>query len=310
VKNLARLVLFFSGVFILSLLIISGIRFLFVWIGAVCAIPARSVEPVVALAASAKAALSTAIYCAALLSLSYTARRAMPAAFSIVSVFLLTAVFSFAFSQALNRLEAVESTASVTRGTLGGAGLMLRSADVTIVITGNPADAASPRVVAMPDRPLIFQESPAPPASAPLQGTPSALPAAPFYGSNSWFMTSLGLDFGIVSEQLFARLQSGLFFFCIYLLSLSLLLSSCRFVFELSAWPLANLFFGVLLFRGILSFEVFLNSEEIQNLIGFFSGGLVPSGFISPTIYTGIALLVIIYTLLASAARGRRKGMG
>jgi hypothetical protein len=123
-------------------------------------------------------------------------------------------------------------------------------------------------------------------------------------------MTSLGLDFGIVSEQLFARLQSGLFFFCIYLFSITLLLSSFRFVFELSAWPLANLFFGILVFRGILSFEVFLDSGETQNLIGFFSGRLIPSGFISPAIYAGMALLVIMYTLLVSAARGRRRGMG
>ncbi|MDR0452722.1 MAG: hypothetical protein LBH15_06735 [Treponema sp.] len=307
-KNLARLALFFSGVFILSLLIISGVRFLFVWIDAVRAIPARSVEPAATLAASAKNALSTAIYCSALLSLSYTARRAMPAAFSIVFVFLFTTVFSFAFSLALDRLEAVESAAPMTHRTLGNPGLRLRSGDMTIVIAGDPADAASPRVVALPDRPLIFQETP--PATAPQQNERPALPAAPFYSHNSWFMINLGLDFGLVSEQLFTRLRSGFFFFCIYLLSLALLLSSCRFVFDLSAWPLANLFFGVLLFRGILSFEVFLNSEEIQNLIGLFSGRLVPSGIVSPTIYTGIALLVIIYTLLVSMARRRRRGAG
>ncbi|MDR1411431.1 MAG: hypothetical protein LBI91_04425 [Spirochaetaceae bacterium] len=307
-KNLARLALFFSSVFFLSFLIISGIRFLYIWIDAVRAIPAHSVEPAVVFVASAKIALSTAIYCAALLSLSYTARRAMPAAFSIIFVFLFTTAFSFAFSLALGRLEAVESAASVSRKTLGDAGLRLRSGDVTIVITGDPADAASPRVVAMPDRPLIFQETSLPPASPLPQNTRPALPPAPFYSSNSWFMISLGLDFGIVSEQLFTRLRSGFFFFCVYLLSLALLLSSCRFVFELSSWPLANLFFGVLLFRGILGFEVFLNSEEIQSLISFFSGRLIPSGLISPTIYTGIALLVIVYTLLVATARGRRKG--
>jgi hypothetical protein len=298
VKNLARLVLFFSGAFILSLLLTLGIRFLFGWIEAARAIPAQSVEPAVMLVAEAKASLSTAIYCAVLLSLSYTVRRVIPAAFSIFLVFMLTLVFSFALSLLLNRLEAVESAATAVHKTLGEPGLRLNSADVTIVIMGDPADTASPRVIAMPDRPLIFQETP-----LPSQRTPSI----PFYGGNSWFMTSLGLDFGIVSEQLFARLQSGFFFFCIYLFSLALLLSSCRFVFELSAWPLANLFFGILVFRGILSFEVFLDSGETQSLIGFFAGRLIPSGFISPTIYTGIAFLVIIYTLLVNAARGRRR---
>jgi hypothetical protein len=300
VKNLARLVLFFSNTFILSLLVILGIRFLFSWIEAVCAIPAQSVEPVAVLVAAAKASLSAAIYCAVLLSLSYTVRYAMPAAFSISLVFLLTFAFSFAFSMLLNRLEAVESTAIATHKTLGETGLRLQSADVTIVIIGDPANAASPRVVAMPDRPLIFQETPLPSQS---------IPSAPFHKANSWFMTSLGLDFSLVSEQLFARLQSGLFFFCIYLFSLALLLSSCRFIFEISTWSLANLFFGALVFRGILSFEVFLDSEETQSLIGFFVGRLIPSGFISPTVYTGMALLVITYTLLVNVARGRWRGM-
>lgn len=297
-KNLARLVLFFGNVFILSLLLTLGIRFLFDWIEAARAIPAQGVAPVAVLVAAAKASLSTAIYCAVLLSLSYTARRVMPVAFSISLVFLLTLVFSFAFSMLMNRLEAVESAATATQRTLGETGLKLNSADVTIVIMGDPANTASPRVIAMPDRPLVFLEKPLP---------SQRIPSAPLPGGNFWFMTSLSLDFGIVSEQFFARLRSGPFFFCVYLVSLVLLLSSCRFVFELSTWPLANLFFGLLVFRGILSFEVFLDSEETQNLIGFFAGRLIPSGFISPVIYTGMALLVIVYTLLVSAARGRRR---
>jgi hypothetical protein len=301
VKNLARLVLFFSIVFILSLLIVSGIRFLFVWTDAVRTIPARSVQPVAALIAAFRAALSTAIYCSVLLSLSYSARRAMPAAFSIFIVFLLTVVFSSAFSLALSRLEVVESTAiTAVHKTLGEPGLRLKSGEVTLVVVGEPSNLASPRVVAMPDRPLIYQETPLP--------VQSALPPAPFFSSNSWFMTSLGLDFGMVSEQLIVRLDMGLFFFYIYLLSLVLLLSSCRFVFDLSSWPMANLFFGVLIFRGILIFEVFLDSESIQSTIGFFVGRLIPPGFFSPTVYTGMAFLIILYTLLAGAARGRRRG--
>jgi hypothetical protein len=298
VKNLARLVLFFSNSFILSFLLLLGIRFLFDWLEAVRTIPAQSVEPAAVLVAAAKASLSAAIYCAVLLSLSYTVRRVMPVAFSIFFVFLFTLVLSFAVSLLLNRLETVESTAAVERRTLGEIGLKLKSADVTIVVMGDPADTTSPRVIAMPDRPLIFQETPLP---------TQRLPSVPLDTGNSWFMTSLGLDFALASEQLFVRLKSGFFFFCIYLCSLALLLSSCRFVFELSAWPLANLFFGILVFRGILSFEIFLDSEGTQNLIGLFAGGLISPGFISPVIYTGLALLVIMYTLLVNAARGRRR---
>jgi hypothetical protein len=304
-KNFARLVIFFNNFFILLFLIITGIRFFFVWTGAARAIPAHIEEPFAALVATAKDSLSAVIYCSVLFSLSYSVRRAMSSAFSIFFVLLLTVAFSSVFSLVLNRLETAESAAPVTRRTLGETGLILRSGGVTTVLTGNPADAASPRVVAMPDSPLMLLGIP--PASAPPGDRFPPLPPAPFYSSDSRIMGVIGLDFTLASEQLFARLQSGVFFFTIYLFSLALLLSSFRFVFEISAWPLTNLFLGALLFRGILSFDVFLNSEETQNLIGFFVGHLVSHGFISPFIYTGIALLVLVYTLLAGAARGRRR---
>jgi hypothetical protein len=305
VKNLAQLVLFFSITFILSLLMVSGIRFLFVWIEAVRTIPAQTVEPVTAFFAALRSVFSTAIYCTVLLSLSYSSRRTMPVAFSMCLIFLLTVVFSFGLSLALYRLETVESTVTVVHKTLGESGLRLKSAEVTIVIAGDPADVTSPRVVAIPDQPLIYQQTP-----RMIQNAYLALPPATFFRNESWFITSLGLDFGLVSEQIMARLHEGFFFFGIYLLSLALLLSSFRFVFDFSSWPLANLFFGVLIFRGILTFEVFLDAEEIQNLIGFFAGRLIPPGFFSPAIYTGMALLITLYTLLADAARGRRRRKG
>jgi hypothetical protein len=298
VKRLARLVLYFSNSFVLSFILVLGIRFLFVWLDAVRTVPAQSVELVVALVTAAKASLSTAIYCAVLLSLSYTVRRVLPVVLSIFLIFLLTLVFSFTLSLFLNRMEVLESTAAVAHKTLGETGLKLDSAGVTVVLMGDPADTASSRVIAMPNRPLVFQETPLP---------TQHLPSVSLDLGNSWFIRSLGLDFALVSEQLFARLKSGVFFFCVYLFSLALLLSSCRFVFELSSWPLANLFFAILVFRGILVFEIFLDSEGAQNFIGLFTGGLIPSGFISPAVYTGLALLVIIYTLLINAVRGRRR---
>jgi hypothetical protein len=301
-KNLARLALFFSNFFILALLVATGVRFFFIWTSAIRAIPAHIVEPSTALVAAAKASLSTAIYFSVLFSLSYSVRRAMSSAFSIFFLILFTFAFSFGLSLALNRLETVESSARITHKTLGETGLILSSGSVTTVLVGDPADAASPRVVAMPDNPLILRETPAAPG-----GTFPSLPPAPFYSSDSRIVDTLSRDFNLVSERLFACLKSGAFFFYIHLFSLALLLSSLRFVFEIFAWPLANLFLGALVFRGILSFDVFLNSEETQNLIAFFVGQLIPSGFISPIIYTVIAFLVLVYTLLAGAARGRRR---
>jgi hypothetical protein len=303
--NLTRLVVFFGNFFILSLLVITGIRFLFAWTNAVCAIPALSVETVPALVAAAKASISTAIYCSVLFSLSYSVRRGMPPAFSVFFVLLFTFAYSSVFSLLLNGLEKVESSARITHRTLGGAGLRLDSGGVTTVLIGDPADAASPRVAAMPDRPLILQGIP-PDTAPPVRMFP-VLPPAPFYHGDSQIMDVVSLDFDLASKQLFIRLQLGILPFCTYLFSLALLLSSFRVVFELSAWPLTNLFFGILIFRGILSFEVFLNSEETQNMLKPFIGSLIPPDLINPLVYTGVALLVLVYTLLTGGVRGRRR---
>ncbi|MDR0377603.1 MAG: hypothetical protein LBH70_07400, partial [Spirochaetaceae bacterium] len=163
-KNLARLALFFNNFFILLFLLIVSIRFFFVWTGAVRAIPAHIVDSSVAFVAAAKNSLCPVIYCTTLFSLSYSVRRAMSSAFSIFFVLLLAFVFSSGFSLALNRMEKAESTDRVTHKTLGETGLILSSGGVTTVLIGDPADAASPRVVAMPDRPLILRGIPPSPA--------------------------------------------------------------------------------------------------------------------------------------------------
>jgi hypothetical protein len=305
VKKAAQLVLFFSIAFILSLLIATGVRYLFSWIEVIRAVPGRAFYPVGLLVTSFQMALSTALYCAVLLSLSYSVRRKMAAGMSIILLFLLASGLTFGFSLALRRVQAVESPAAASaRPTLGGPGLRLRSGDVTIIMTGDPSDESGPRVVAMPDRPLIFQENPA------ARGAVPGLPSAPFYESRPAFMSELEIDFTLVSEQLYARLRMGVFQFCLYALSIILFLVSCRFVFELSSWPLANIFLGFLVFRGILAFQTFLDSEEIQRLILFFIGRLIPRSFISPFIYLALALLILLYTILTNAARGRRASRG
>jgi hypothetical protein len=54
-----------------------------------------------------------------------------------------------------------------------------------------------------------------------------------------------------------------------------------------------------------LSLEVFLNSGEINTLIGSFLGGLPPV-FITPIAFVAIGILIMLYTLLTTIAKGRR----
>jgi hypothetical protein len=305
VKKTAQLVLFFSMTFILSLLVAAGARYLFLWIDTVRAIPAGTFYPAASLVTSLQMSLSAAFYCAIAFSLSYSVRRKMSAGMSVLLLFLLATGATFGLSLALYRAQAVESSAPLSaRPTLGGPGLRLSSAGVTIILTGNPDDGTSPRVAALPDRPLVFQENPA------ARNVVPDLPPAPFYESKPVFLSSLALDFALGAEQLSARLRLGGFQFCLYAMSIILLLVCCRFLFELSSWPLANIFIGFMAFRGILTFQTFLDSAETQQLILFFIGRLIPQSYISPIIYLVLGLLVLLYTILTNAARGRRASRG
>ncbi|MDR3337942.1 MAG: hypothetical protein LBT16_12145 [Treponema sp.] len=295
------MVLFFSVFFILSFLIVSGIRYLLLWIEAVSTIPPVPFARGGALVSAFKYTLSVALYFGILFPLSYSVRRKMPAGASIMVIFLLSCVFTIGVSLGLRRAQVIEAqTVPASWPALGEAGLRLGSGDVTIVVLGDPNDTATPRVAAIPGRPLVFQDPGA-------RGHGPPLPPAPFFKSRAVFMNSLNLDFNIVSERLFALLEANIFQFSTYAASIIFFLVSCRFVFELSSWPFANVFLGFLVFRGILAFQVFLDSEQIQNLILFFIGRLIPRDLISPMIYLFLGLLVIIYTALTNVARGGKR---
>lgn len=295
------MVLFFSVFFILSFLIVSGVRYLLFWIEAVSAIPSLPFAKGGALVSAFKYTLSTALYFGILFPLSYSVRQKMPAGVSIMVIFLLSCVFTIGVSLGLRRAQVIETqTVPASRPALGEAGLRLRSGDVTIVVLGDPDDPATPRVAAIPDRPLVFQDPG-------FRGHAPPLPPVPFFKSRVVFMNSLNLDFNIVSERLFALLEANTFQFYLYAASIIFFLVSCRFVFELSSWPFANIFLGFLVFRGILAFQVFLDSEQIQNLLLFFIGRLIPRDLVSPMIYLFLGLLIIIYTVLTNVARGRKR---
>ena len=66
------------------------------------------------------------------------------------------------------------------------------------------------------------------------------------------------------------------------------------------------MFFGALVFRGILALETFLNAGEINTLIGSFLGGRVPPILITPLAFIALGILIILYTLLSRIARQER----
>jgi hypothetical protein len=281
--------------------VISAIRYLHVWIEAARHIPAETIEIFASLISAGQWALPVTLYISVLLTLSYSVRKSFSAPVSILCIFLVAYVFTGGIYLGLSRAESSAALpGQAAPPALGAPGLILVQGDTAVVLLDNPSNPASSRVIAVPGRPLFFQH-----ISGPVR-TRFTLPLIPFRIENPSFMTSLSIDFALIAKQFRDRLSEGLIPFALYLGSICLLLSSLRFVMELTSWPLANIFLGAMVFRGILAAGTFLDSEEVQQFIRVSLRESIPQILITPAIFCAVTFLVIVYTALVNVARGRR----
>jgi hypothetical protein len=306
VKNIARLVLFFSLGFAVLFLLSAALRYLHLQIDGIRILSTPPPMGAPEFTAALRWALSLTLYFSLLFGLSYAARlntgpsageRRLPAPLAMVCLFILALAFSGGAALGLERLGV--SLPGLSR-LLGGPGLTLTRGDTTVVLLRGPAENRGPRVVAIPGRPLLYQEQPLGP-----NNTVLSLPPVPFRDEAPWFLRSLAIDFSLTGRQLEARLREGLVSFLMYAGALIFLLVSLGFIFKLSNWPLANLFLGCLAFRGILAAETFLNSPEIQELFASFLGNRLPLSYTVPLVFCLFGVLVNLYTFLVFLARRR-----
>jgi hypothetical protein len=246
------------------------------------------------------------VYGSVLLTLSYSARRAFPVPLSVLCVFVLSCGFAAGASLGLfHANSAVVLPGTDTPPALGKPGLILTQGETAVILLDEPSNPAGPRVTAIPGQPLLYQKTP--PASAAASADAGfTLPPLPFKAGGPYFMASLFSDLSLAAEQFRDRLHEGLIPFGVYLGALCLLLSSLRFVMELTSWPLANLFLGALAFRGILAAGTFLDSGEIQQFIRVFLKADIPQTTVTSVIFCGLAALALLYTASVTLARGRR----
>jgi hypothetical protein len=303
VKHIARLVLFFSLSFVLTLLASAAVGYLRAYIDAARMIPAGVFRPLTELLRAAKGAISCALYTAVLLSTSYAARRDAPRVLSMAGVFVLALAFTCAAALGLRQVKQMGvPPASAALPTLGNPGLILSRGDTRIVLLETPGDAGGGRVVSLAGRPLVYQETP----PGPDQRFP-ALPPVSFESDPSPFLQDLYIDFSLSAGQFETRLDQGALPFALYIASLCLFLVSLRGLLGLSTWPLANILIGALAFRGVLAFETFLNKGETQEFIGLFLGKTLAPAFVSPAIFSALGVLILLYTVFAFFARDRSR---
>jgi hypothetical protein len=298
-KKIAGLTLFFSISFILFFVFSALFRFLGLWIEALRTMPITHDFSRDFFSAITWAVPFT-LYMSVLFGHNYAAYKKIPLFFSIISIIVLSGFFSLAFSLGIQQVKGMNFAIELAPAVHEPPGLILsRSDTATIILKEN--DIEGPRVVSFPDQELHYQ------SEAWAQRSVAFVPVVPFGDETPWFIHSIYIDFNLSAMQFETRLNEGFFFFFIYGVGLILLLGSLRFLLDLSAWPLANLFLGALVFRGFLSLETFLNSTETQLLVSSFFKDRLPAGLITPLIFSCIGGFIIFYTFLSYFAWGKRK---
>jgi len=300
-KNFAKLTLFFSSSFIIIFITAILLGFVSSWneYSKIILAETRSLHNIADLAWGA---LPAALYLSILLTSSYSARRKTPIFKTIIFLIILSLVFSTAVSFGVSRTETLKPFLKPVSPIQAEPGLILSRGDNAIILLKESSYVRGPRVVSIRGQPLIYQEVPLGP-----NNTIITLPEVPFEDITPWFIKSINIDFSISARELQNRMEDNYLSFAVYLFALALLLSSLRFLMELSQWPLANIFLGALVFRLILVFETFINAREINSLIFSFLGKRVPPILITPLVLTVIGILIIVYTLLTNVARQRRR---
>ncbi|MDR3114758.1 MAG: hypothetical protein LBU25_04475 [Treponema sp.] len=282
-KNIVRLMVVFSLGFVILFILSLIIYWLYI-----CLNPAaQSEEGFLWISV-----LPMTIYAVMLLGLRYTVRVSIPIPLAIISLVILGLGWTGGLALGLNRLT-MPVPFQRTILSLGEPGLLLSRSDNAVVLLQDPHNPHSPQVISVPGKALVY-------AAVPPEGTPQTSlerPLLSFRTDPPVFLQGIIHDFASSAAQLHTRLREGFLPFMIYTGALMVLLSSLRFIFTLGTWPLANLCVRILVFRGVLALEAFLNTPRIQQDLLSLTGTWLPKSLLSPVLLYALGLLLILYTL-------------
>jgi hypothetical protein len=299
VRKLAKLTIFFSLIFIIIFVVVTGIRFLALHVDWAKNLPPKPETSLTLLITAAHWALTTALFCSIMVAINYSIRKGIFALMSLICVMVLSFAFSYGISLVLDQWKSVPP--SKRPGvTMGGKGLILSNSlnknETAVVLLNGAVEPLGPRIVAVPNQPLSFQRT----ANADFD-----LPPIPFGDDTPWFLKDIEIDIRLNAEMFLRKFSQGLIPYLFYVGSLIYLLSSLSYLVKFSAWPLANLFLSILAFRGVLALNTFFNSAEMQMITASFLNNKIPVVNALPFIFLGFGTLVNIYSLLVFAAKRR-----
>jgi hypothetical protein len=229
--------------------------------------------------------LLPSIYIAMLFGLSYCARYKFPVSLSIIYMMVLSLIWIGFFSLALGMIQRGSPWPTETLQRLGGVGLITVDGDQSQVLLQNP-NVPGVLVISPPNSSLRYEDT---------QVNLGSLSVF-FRKESVHFMEMIVDKFTRTSEQCGVRLRESFLSFFLYILALVFCLSTLRFVFDASSWPLANLFLGALLFWGVLEIETLLDSEQVRAFINAIGGETFPMFVVVPL---ALCVLGLVFFLLS-----------
>jgi hypothetical protein len=299
--KLVRLAVHFILCFIGLFLVSAGIRFLAIrleWTRLLTLQPEALQNELVA---AFQWALSFSLYFSIILGLCFINRDRIFALPAIVCIIVLAVGLTYSVSLGLGSMGGM-IIEKIPGKPIGGPGLILsnptRPNGTAIVLLEGPSAPGGGRVVAIPDRPMVFQEN-FPGKDIPV----SILSMTPFGEESPWVFRSLAIDLKISADNLKQHYNEGLIPFLIYTGALAVLLSSFLFIMNFSAWPLANFFLCCLAFRGVLYMENLLNSPDMQIFFDSLLKNFLPISAVIPMLFCVVGLLAYLYTFLIYLAK-------
>ncbi len=257
-----------------------------------------------------KRALSFTLYGTVLISLSYSVRKTVGALPTLIVITLSGTLLSGGITEGLKTISASPVSATMAKllyqpKALGEPGLIrayTTESGVTVqAVLGDSGIAQGSAIVMEGTKALRKVDFPAP-------GT--VVWKNPFEQGTIGTIRTLEEELFLSSDRLFRRADQGWLDILVFALTLSFFLASFQFVFRLTAWPLANLFLGALIFRFLVFFEQAIYSEEATQFIGVLSQGFLPESMVTPAALVALGILLNIYSLLLYLAQDRRSSHG
>jgi hypothetical protein len=144
-------------------------------------------------------------------------------------------------------------------------------------------------------------------SSASLRNAEEAEPLIFFRHDPVQLLGSIQFYFEQVGQQFNTRLNESWLSFYLYAASIIFCLCCLCFVFNLSTWPLANLFLGALLFRCVLEAGNLFEQDIVRSFfLSFWIEG-IPVFVLEPALFCVLGLLFTVAAGIAFLIKKRRK---